>query len=163
MFFFLVFCSPRDSTGVLGVKMVESVLGGSPTNKESPLSNIESRLHGLKFDEKVSVLFVFVFKYQHVTHTMFNSISNSRTMTKIRKTHHSIQMEWKKMKIQQTVVCTVSMTTRDSSKQIHFKFNKTTIKTNFKWFYGQTMKQKWIKPCDELRCISGSNIRINES
>lgn len=79
-FRFFFFCSPRDSTGVLGVKMVESVLGGSPTNKESPLSNIESRLHGLKFDEKVSDLFVFVLKYQHVTHTIFNSISNSRTM-----------------------------------------------------------------------------------
>lgn len=47
------FYSPRDSTGGLGVKMVEYVLGGSPTNKESPLSTIESRLHGLKFDEKV--------------------------------------------------------------------------------------------------------------
>ncbi|XP_031626222.1 maternal protein pumilio-like isoform X2 [Contarinia nasturtii] len=43
--------SPRDSTGGLGVKMVEYVLGGSPTNKESPLSNMESRLRGLKFDE----------------------------------------------------------------------------------------------------------------
>lgn len=37
--------------------MVEYVLGGSPTNKESPLSNMESRLRSLKFDEndKVSV------------------------------------------------------------------------------------------------------------
>lgn len=47
--------SPRDSTGGLGVKMVEYVLGGSPTNKESPLSNMESRLRGLKFDENDKV------------------------------------------------------------------------------------------------------------
>lgn len=39
--------------------MVEYVLGGSPTNKESPLSVIESRFSVLKFDEtdKVSVRF----------------------------------------------------------------------------------------------------------
>lgn len=35
--------------------MVEYVLGGSPTNKESPLSNMESRLRGLKFDENDKV------------------------------------------------------------------------------------------------------------
>ena len=45
-----LFFSPRDSTGGLGVKMVEYVLGGSPTNKESPLA-LEPRLRGLKIDE----------------------------------------------------------------------------------------------------------------
>lgn len=50
-----MFHSPRDSTGGLGVKMVEYVLGGSPTNKESPLSNMESRLRGLKFNENDKV------------------------------------------------------------------------------------------------------------
>jgi hypothetical protein len=44
----LMIRSPRDSTGGLGVKMVEYVLGGSPTNKESPL---DSRLRNLKIDE----------------------------------------------------------------------------------------------------------------
>lgn len=49
--------SPRDSTGGLGVKMVEYVLGGSPTNKESPLA-LDSRLRNLKIDEvKVSDIF----------------------------------------------------------------------------------------------------------
>ena len=43
--------SPRDSTSGLGVKMVEYVLGGSPTNKESPLTGLEPRLRGLKFDD----------------------------------------------------------------------------------------------------------------
>ncbi|XP_055695961.1 maternal protein pumilio isoform X3 [Lutzomyia longipalpis] len=43
--------SPRDSTGGLGVKMVEYVLGGSPTNKESPLASLEPRLRSLKFDD----------------------------------------------------------------------------------------------------------------
>uniref|UniRef100_A0A182MSQ6 Pumilio n=1 Tax=Anopheles culicifacies TaxID=139723 RepID=A0A182MSQ6_9DIPT len=43
--------SPRDSTGGLGVKMVEYVLGGSPTNKESPLASLDSRFKGLKFDD----------------------------------------------------------------------------------------------------------------
>ncbi|XP_055612803.1 maternal protein pumilio-like, partial [Uranotaenia lowii] len=43
--------SPRDSTGGLGVKMVEYVLGGSPTNKESPLAGLEPRFKGLKFDD----------------------------------------------------------------------------------------------------------------
>ncbi|XP_055847919.1 maternal protein pumilio isoform X4 [Episyrphus balteatus] len=43
--------SPRDSTSGLGVKMVEYVLGGSPTNKESPLSGLEPRLRALKFDD----------------------------------------------------------------------------------------------------------------
>ncbi|XP_058447474.1 maternal protein pumilio isoform X2 [Malaya genurostris] len=43
--------SPRDSTGGLGVKMVEYVLGGSPTNKESPLASLEPRFKGLKFDD----------------------------------------------------------------------------------------------------------------
>lgn len=47
---FLVHFSPRDSTGGLGVKMVEYVLGGSPTNKESPMT-LEPRLRGLKIDE----------------------------------------------------------------------------------------------------------------
>lgn len=49
------YCSPRDSTGGLGVKMVEYVLGGSPTNKESPLSQLEPRLRALKFDENEKV------------------------------------------------------------------------------------------------------------
>ncbi|XP_050068154.1 maternal protein pumilio-like isoform X2 [Anopheles maculipalpis] len=43
--------SPRDSTGGLGVKMVEYVLGGSPTNKESPLASLDARFKGLKFDD----------------------------------------------------------------------------------------------------------------
>lgn len=51
----IFFCSPRDSTGGLGVKMVEYVLGGSPTNKESPLA-LEPRMRGLKIDEKVNKL-----------------------------------------------------------------------------------------------------------
>lgn len=53
--------SPRDST--LGVKMVEYVLGGSPTNKESPLSALGPRLNALKFDEndKVSLSFHIYF------------------------------------------------------------------------------------------------------
>uniref|UniRef100_A0A1A9VN94 Uncharacterized protein n=2 Tax=Glossina TaxID=7393 RepID=A0A1A9VN94_GLOAU len=42
---------PRDSTSGLGVKMVEYVLGGSPTNKDSPLSGLEPRLRSLKFDD----------------------------------------------------------------------------------------------------------------
>lgn len=46
--------SPRDSTGGLGVKMVEYVLGGSPTNKDSPLA-LDGRFKNLKIDEvKVS-------------------------------------------------------------------------------------------------------------
>lgn len=52
---FLFFLSPRDSTSGLGVKMVEYVLGGSPTNKESPLSSLEPRLRGLKFDDNDKV------------------------------------------------------------------------------------------------------------
>lgn len=47
--------SPRDSTGGLGVKMVEYVLGGSPTNKDSPLSALVPRLNNLKFDENDKV------------------------------------------------------------------------------------------------------------
>ncbi|XP_053697193.1 maternal protein pumilio isoform X1 [Sabethes cyaneus] len=43
--------SPRDSTGGLGVKMVEYVLGGSPTNKESPLASLEPRFNRMKFDD----------------------------------------------------------------------------------------------------------------
>lgn len=42
--------SPRDSTGGLGVKMVEYVLGGSPTNKDSPLA-LDGRFKNLKIDE----------------------------------------------------------------------------------------------------------------
>lgn len=36
--------------------MVEYVLNGSPTNKDSPLTSLEPRLRGLKFEdtEKVS-------------------------------------------------------------------------------------------------------------
>ncbi|BFF88849.1 maternal protein pumilio [Drosophila madeirensis] len=40
--------SPRDSQCA---KMVEYVLSGSPTNKESPLSGLEPRLRNLKFDD----------------------------------------------------------------------------------------------------------------
>lgn len=54
IFFFLI-CSPRDSTSGLGVKMVEYVLGGSPTNKDSPLSGLEPRLRSLKFDDNDKV------------------------------------------------------------------------------------------------------------
>lgn len=50
--------SPRDSTGGLGVKMVEYVLGGSPTNKESPLASLEPRLRNLKFDDNDKVYFI---------------------------------------------------------------------------------------------------------
>lgn len=35
--------------------MVEYVLGGSPTNKESPLSGLEPRLRSLKFDDNDKV------------------------------------------------------------------------------------------------------------
>lgn len=42
--------SPRDSTGGLGVKMVEYVLGGSPTNKDSPLA-LDGRFKNLKIDD----------------------------------------------------------------------------------------------------------------
>lgn len=50
-------CSPRDATSGLGVKMVEYVLGGSPTNKDSPLSSLEPRLRSLKFDDNDKVSF----------------------------------------------------------------------------------------------------------
>lgn len=53
--FYFFFHSPRDSTGGLGVKMVEYVLGGSPTNKESPLSGLEPSLRNLKFDDNDKV------------------------------------------------------------------------------------------------------------
>lgn len=57
--FFILFSnkSPRDSTGGLGVKMVEYVLCGSPTNNKdsSPLSGLEPRLRALKFDENDKV------------------------------------------------------------------------------------------------------------
>lgn len=45
--------------------MVEYVLGGSPTNKESPLSGLEPRLRALKFEDndKVSI---------HYTNHIFN-------------------------------------------------------------------------------------------
>lgn len=56
------FYSPRDSSGGLGVKMVEYVLGGSPTNKECPL---DSRLRNLKIDEV------------KVTKNIFNNINLS--------------------------------------------------------------------------------------
>lgn len=56
--------SPRDSTGGLGVKMVEYVLGGSPTNKESPLSGLEPRLRALKFDDNDKVNTEFL---RHIT------------------------------------------------------------------------------------------------
>lgn len=52
--------SPRDSTGGLGVKMVEYVLGGSPTNKDSPLTSLEPRLRNLKFDDNDKVSFFFL-------------------------------------------------------------------------------------------------------
>lgn len=35
--------------------MVEYVLGGSPTNKESPLASLEPRLRALKFDDNDKV------------------------------------------------------------------------------------------------------------
>lgn len=57
IFFHYFIISPRDTTGGLGVKMVEYVLGGSPTNKESPLSSLEPRLRALKFDENDKVKF----------------------------------------------------------------------------------------------------------
>lgn len=44
--------------------MVEYVLGGSPTNKESPLSGLEPRLRSLKFednDKVVSIIIGFFF------------------------------------------------------------------------------------------------------
>lgn len=61
--FFFSRSSPRDSTGGLGVKMVEYVLGGSPTNKESPLSGLEPRMRSLKFEDNdkiVSILGIFI-------------------------------------------------------------------------------------------------------
>lgn len=57
--------------------MVEYVLGGSPTNKESPLSALGPRLTALKFDEsdkvtyfmphftKFFLIFVFFFESQN--------------------------------------------------------------------------------------------------
>lgn len=40
--------------------MVEYVLGGSPTNKESPLSGLEPRLRNLKFDDNDKVSFAHI-------------------------------------------------------------------------------------------------------
>lgn len=41
--------------------MVEYVLGGSPTNKESPLSGLEPRLHSLKFEDNDKVVSITTF------------------------------------------------------------------------------------------------------
>lgn len=45
--------SPRgsDSTGGLGVKMVEYVLGTSPTSKDSSLVSLEPRMRGLGLND----------------------------------------------------------------------------------------------------------------
>lgn len=61
--FFFRLHSPRDSTGGLGVKMVEYVLNGSPTNKESPLSGLEPHLRGLKFDDNDKVCNLCLMRY----------------------------------------------------------------------------------------------------
>lgn len=60
------FYSPRDSTGGLGVKMVEYVLGGSPTNKESPLASLEPRLRALKFDDNDKVQSLAFLRYFYI-------------------------------------------------------------------------------------------------
>lgn len=52
--------SPRDSTGGLGAKMVEYVLSGSPTTKDSPLGGLEPRLSGLKFEDSEKVLHKYI-------------------------------------------------------------------------------------------------------
>lgn len=72
-FSFSLIYSPRDSTCA---KMVEYVLGGSPTNKESPLSALEPRLRNLKFDDndKVSPSHIINYIYNnshfYCSHTM---------------------------------------------------------------------------------------------
>lgn len=48
--------------------MVEYVLGGSPTNKESPLASLEPRLRALKFDDNDKV---------QVQHLIYNFLINS--------------------------------------------------------------------------------------
>lgn len=57
--------SPRDSTCA---KMVEYVLGGSPTNKESPLSALEPRLRNLKFDDNDKV------SPSHIIENIYNNM-----------------------------------------------------------------------------------------
>lgn len=67
--------------------MVEYVLGGSPTNKESPLA-LEPRLRGLKIDEvKVSYIYYVDIKASSSLDHSLISLLNSRT-TMIKKTHH---------------------------------------------------------------------------
>lgn len=61
-FSFSLIYSPRDSTCA---KMVEYVLGGSPTNKESPLSALEPRLRNLKFDDNDKVSPSHIIEYIH--------------------------------------------------------------------------------------------------
>lgn len=89
-------CSPRDSTGGLGVKMVEYVLGGSPTNKESPLSGLEPRLRALKFDDNDKVCNLCFMRYKwmdfkfHWTNASF-SIADERRQGQRQLT---IRHEW---------------------------------------------------------------------
>lgn len=151
--------SPRDSTGGLGVKMVEYVLGGSPTNKESPLSTMESRLRGLKFDENDKVWNFYNFRNLFSNRTIFiNTVlfvlifsvsANSQTMIKKRKIHHLIQMAWKKMKPFQMAEWTAWTTTWDSSKlkmqwvhSIKLQLNKL-----------QLHRCHWKKQTKTMRCL----------
>lgn len=68
--------SPRDSTGGLGVKMVEYVLGGSPTNKESPLASLEPRLRALKFDDNDKVGSTLFVQRKQFLKSIFSQQSN---------------------------------------------------------------------------------------
>lgn len=55
--------------------MVEYVLGGSPTNKESPLSALEPRLRNLKFDDndKVSPSHIIEYIYNNMHSLLLQS------------------------------------------------------------------------------------------
>lgn len=44
--------------------MVEYVLGGSPTNKDSPLSSLEPRLRAFKLDDNEKVCTLMTTKYK---------------------------------------------------------------------------------------------------
>lgn len=100
--------------------MVEYVLGGSPTNKDSPLSALVPRLNNLKFDEndKVSDLkWIFNMVCLIYLHCLQ---MDRQTTTRIKETHHLITQTVSKSKTmdQDLVLWSMaSMMIRRSSKK----------------------------------------------
>lgn len=84
--------------------MVEYVLGGSPTNKESPLASLEPRFKGLKFDDNDKVRNVGLCQVCWMRFYLFYMLDKIKFKHLIKKMHRFIRSGRIELKLEEVLL-----------------------------------------------------------